>query len=328
MPVNRLASIAACSAAAVALVGAQQPARYRPAPRRPSSRSRRPSSWTWSSATARPARHRPHGRRLRACGRTARRRRSARSRGLARRRHRHPGRAQGAGGVTTIGTPPPPEDGTPETAERSPSVTALVFDALSAEAVGLCQRAALEALPMTQMPNAQVAVFSTYPGVTPLQLYTDDPTLVRSAVRKVMATGQSHRPDGEALQALRERREALDQQASTAMALQSTAGGGGLSGTSQNIGQLEMERHLAIGQLHACCRLRRPRARAARQSTTVALFTILQSMVELRGARRWCCSRRACRPRRRWRPTCRRSSRPPTAPTSRSMRSTRAACAR
>lgn len=189
------------------------------------------------------------------------------------------------GGVTTVGTPPPApvQDETPEKEDKTPSVTALVFDALSAEAVGMCQKAALEALPMTATPNALVGVFSTSPAITPLQLYTGDPTLVREAVRRVMATGQSIRPDLETLQAMRERREALDRQAQNALSQTSTAGGAGLAGTSSNIGQVEMERHVAIGQLRMLQTFDTLEREQRGQSTTNALSAILQSMVEMPG---------------------------------------------
>ena len=39
--------------------------------------------------------------------------------------------------------------------------------------------------------NARVGVFTTAPAAPPLQIYTDDPTLVRQAVRRVMATGRA-----------------------------------------------------------------------------------------------------------------------------------------
>jgi VWFA-related protein len=187
------------------------------------------------------------------------------------------------GGVTNISPPPSPEDGSPEAEDRSPSVTALVFDALSAEAISLCQRAALESLPMTQASNARVGVFTTSPAVMPLQTYTDDPTLVRQAVRRVLPIGQSHRPDAEALQALRERREALDRQSQTVLSQTSTAAGAGLAGVSSNIGQVEMERRVALGQLRMLQTFDVLDREQRGASTTTALFSILQSLVEMPG---------------------------------------------
>jgi len=283
VPVHRLASIAACSAAAVALAGAQQPAR---SPR---------SQATFDSYTTailvdvvvRDGKGRPVTD-LTAADFELKEDGTPQAIGSFTRVSRGDGigidvALREPGGVTTIGTPPPPEDGTPEKEDRSPSVTALVFDALSAEAVGLCQRAALEALPMTQTANARVGVFTTSPAVIPLQIYTDDPTLVRQGVRRVMATGQSHRPDGEALQALRDRREALERQSQNAVAQTSSAGGAGLAGTSSNMGQVEMERRLTIGQLRMLQSFDVLEREQRGTFTTSALFTILQTLVEMPG---------------------------------------------
>jgi VWFA-related protein len=187
------------------------------------------------------------------------------------------------GAFSEVGRKPSPEDGTPEKTDNSPSVTALVFDSLSAEAVNLCQRAALEVLPMTATGHARVGVFATSPTVVPLQIYTEDPTLVRQAVRRVMPAGSSQRPEFETLQALRDQRDKLDQQAATATALQSTGTGAGLGGTSQNIGQLEMERHLAVGQLRMLQAFDTLDREQRGLSSTNALFAVLQSMVELPG---------------------------------------------
>ena len=284
MPVHRLASIAACSAAAVALAGAQQPAR---SPARTQATFESYTTAILVDVVVRDGKGRPVTD-LTAADFELREDGTPQTIGSFTRVSRGDGigidvALREPGGTTTIGTPPPPEDGTPETQDRSPSVTALVFDALSAEAVSLCQRAALEALPMTQTPNARVGVFATSPAVTPLQIYTDDPTLVRQAVRRVMATGQSHRPDGEALQALRERREALERQSQNAVAQTSTAGGGGLAGTSSNIGQVEMERRLALGQLRMLQAFDVLEREQRGTFTTTALFTILQSLVEMPG---------------------------------------------
>ena len=208
MKVHRVASVVAWSAAAVALVGAQQTAQ-------PTARSQATfesySTAVLVDVVVRDGKGRPVTD-LTAADFELREDGKAQAIGSFTRVSRGSGigvnvALKEPGAVTSIGAPPPPEDGTPQIEERHPSVTALVFDALSAEAVSLCQRAALEALPMEARPNTRVGVFSTSPMVTPLQAYTDDPTLVRQAVRKVMATGSSHRPDGEVLQAMRERRE-------------------------------------------------------------------------------------------------------------------------
>ena len=98
-----------------------------------------------------------------------------------------------------------------------------------------------------------------------------------------MATGQSHRPDGEALQALRDRREALERQSQNAVAQTSSAGGAGLAGTSSNMGQVEMERRLTIGQLRMLQSFDVLEREQRGTFTTSALFTILQTLVEMPG---------------------------------------------
>lgn len=284
MTVHRLVSIAACSAAAVALVGAQQPS---PSPARSPANFESFSTAVLVDVVVRDGKGRPVTD-LTAADFELKEDGTPQAIGSFTRVSRGSGiginvAVKDPGAVTSVGSPAPPEDGTPEAEDRHPSVTALVFDALSSEALGLCQRAALEALPLTATPNARVGVFSTAPVVTPLQVYTDDSTLIRQAVRRVMPIGQSHRPDAESLQAMRDRREVLDRQAQVAVAQQSTGGGAGLAGNASNIGQLEMERRLAIGQmrmLQAFDTLDREQRGA---SATNALFSILQSLVEMPG---------------------------------------------
>ena len=279
MPVHRLASIVACSAAAVALAGAQSP--------QPPPTFDAYTTAVLVDVVVRDGKGRPVTN-LTAADFELREDGTPQTIGSFTRVSRGDGiginvALREPGGVTHIGSPPPPEDGTPEAEDKAPSVTALVFDALSAESVNLCQRAALEALPMTQTINARVGVFATSPAVTPLQTYTDDPTLIRQAVRRVMPAGHGHRPDAEALLALRERREALDRQSQTMLSQTSTAGGGGLAGTSSNIGQVEMDRRVALGQLRMLQTFDVLDREQRGASTTTALFAILQSMVEMPG---------------------------------------------
>jgi VWFA-related protein len=284
VPHHRIASVIACSAAVVALVGAQQPANQ---PVRSKATFESFTTAVLVDVVVRDGKGRPVTD-LTAADFELREDGAPQTIGSFTRVSRGDGiginvALKEPGNVTTIGTPPPPEDGTPEKEDRSPSVTALVFDALSAEAVNFCQRAALDALPMTQTPNARVGVFSTSPAITPLQAYTDDPTLVRQAVRKVMATGQSQRPDLDVLQAARERRDAVDRQSQLVLSQTSTAGGAGLAGNSSNIGQVEMERHMAIGQLRMLQAFDVLEREQRGNATTNALFAILQSMTEVPG---------------------------------------------
>ncbi len=284
MTVHRLSSIGVCCAAAVALVGAQQTSQP---PARPQATFESYSTAVLVDVVVRDGKGRPVTD-LTAADFELREDGKPQAIGSFTRVSRGSGiginvALKEPGAVTGIGTPPPPDDGTPEIEERHPSVTALVFDALSAEAVQLCQRAALEALPMEARPNTRVGVFSTSPAVTPLQAYTDDPTLVRQAVRRVMANGSSQRPDAEVLQAMRERRDALDRQAENALSQQATGGGAGLANTSGNIGQVEMERRVAVGQLRMLQTFDTLDREQRGASTINALFSILQSLVEMPG---------------------------------------------
>jgi VWFA-related protein len=187
------------------------------------------------------------------------------------------------GGATTVGPTPPADDTPAANEDKFPSVTALVFDALSPEGVTLSQKAALEALPMAATPNARVGVFVTSPQVRSLQAYTDDSTLVRAAVRKVMTDGSSQKPDADQLQAMRDRREALDRQSQSAQSQIATQGGAGLATTGTNIGQVEMERRIALGQLRMLQAFDTLDREQRGASATNALFSILQSLVEMPG---------------------------------------------
>ena len=289
MTVHRVASVFVCGAATVALVGAQNSSRPAgsPQPARSQSTFESYSTAVLVDVVVRDGKGRPVTD-LTAADFELREDGTPQSIGSFTRVSRGSGiginvALKDPGVVTSVGTPLPPEDGTPEEEERHPSVTALVFDSLSPEAVGLCQRAALESLPMTAVPNARVGVFTTAPIVAPVQVYTEDPTLVRQAVRRISAVGQSLRPDVDQLQALRERREAIDRQAQNVISQTSTAGGAGLAGTSSNIGQVEMERHVAVGQLRMMQAFDVLDREQRGASTTNALFAVLQSMVEMPG---------------------------------------------
>jgi VWFA-related protein len=283
VPVRRIASVVACTATAVALAGAQQPP-----PGRTPATFESFSTAVLVDVVVRDGKGRPLTD-LTAQDFEIREDGVAQTLGSFTRVSRGDGiginvALKEPGGVSVIGTPPPPEDGAAEIEERHPSVTALVFDALSAEAVAFCQRAALDELPMQVKPNARFGVFATSPAIVPLQGYTDDPTLVRNAVRRVMATSSSTRPDGESLQALRDRREVLDRQAQVAVQQQSTGGGAGLAGgNASSIGQLELDRRQAISQLRMLQSFDTLDREQRGVSTTGALFSVLQSLVEMPG---------------------------------------------
>jgi VWFA-related protein len=188
---------------------------------------------------------------------------------------------------TTVVSPPSAEAETPVEIDRTPSVTALVFDALSADALGMCKRAALSYLPMSGASDARVAVFSVDPSIRVLQAYTDNPALVRQAVSHVIAAGTSVREQtAEPLAQLREQRETLDRLSQSAQSAQTTGGGQGLAGAGSgagNIGQLEMERRLVMGQIRMLQAFDTLDRDQRGFGTTNALFSVLQSLVEMPG---------------------------------------------
>ncbi len=93
------------------------------------------------------------------------------------------------GGTTVLS---PTDSADPNAAPAQPveaAVTALVFDALSPEALSITQKAALGYVPMVGEAEARIAVFSTEPSLKVTQPYTNDLALIRKGIREVTATG-------------------------------------------------------------------------------------------------------------------------------------------
>lgn len=188
---------------------------------------------------------------------------------------------------TTVVRPPAagPADEAPLEVDKTPAVTALVFDALSSDALGMCKRAALSYLPLSGDADARVAVFSADPSIRVLQAYTDNPALVRQAVNQVMAAGSTVRErTAEPLALLRDRRETLERLSLNAQSAQTIGGGQGLAaGGGSNIGQLETERRLVQGQIRMLQAFETLDRDQRGFSTTNALFAVIQSLIELPG---------------------------------------------
>jgi len=181
---------------------------------------------------------------------------------------------------------PPQTDAAPTERDTTPAVTALVFDSLSSDALGLCKRAALAYLPMTGSFETRVGVFTADPHIRVLQSYTDNPALLRQAVGHVIAAGSSIKEQtAEPLALLRDRRDTLDVQSQNATAMQTRGGGQQLSatGVSGNIGQLEMDRRLVQGQIRMLQAFETLDRDQRGFTTTNALFSVLQSLVEMPG---------------------------------------------
>lgn len=112
-------------------------------------------------------------------------------------------------GTTMVATSSTTEEEAPEA--EHPPVTALVFDALSPEALSLAQRSALAELPMNGPSPGRVGVFTAEPGLRLMQPYTEDVALVRAAVRRVSAAGEAReQAEAERRQQLSDRLRQLD----------------------------------------------------------------------------------------------------------------------
>jgi VWFA-related protein len=182
------------------------------------------------------------------------------------------------------------EHGRPEASDPStpsgptyPAVTALVFDALSADAISLCQRAALEYVPMSGLFDARVAVFSTEPSMRVLQGFTDDPALVRKGVRQVLPAGTALKESqSERMAKLRERRDQLHNLADPGA--QAGAGGASLGGGNATaIGETEVQKRLVQGEMRALQAFDTLDREQRGFSTTGAISTVLQSLAEMPG---------------------------------------------
>jgi VWFA-related protein len=187
----------------------------------------------------------------------------------------------------TLVTPPESAAGGGAAAEKDdaiPAVTALVFDALSPEAVGLCQKAALSYLPLSGSMRAEVGVFATEPTVHALQMYTDNPALVRRAMQRIQPTSTvAKETQQERIDTLNERRDQLEEFAATTESNRAAPGGAGQQGTSGNVGQLEMERRFVRAQLQMAQAFDTLDRDHRGYGTTSALFAVVQSLVLMPG---------------------------------------------
>jgi VWFA-related protein len=181
--------------------------------------------------------------------------------------------------VVTPPSGPPPGLAAPADDEY-PSVTALVFDALSAEAVSMCQKAALEYLPMSGSSATRVGVFTTEPVVRMVQGYSNDPALVRQAVRRVVPAGtESKETQREAMNELRDRRVLLETQLSQTQGAQQGVG----AVAASSIGQTNLQLRLAQGQMRMLQAFDTMDRDQRGFTATRSLFAILQSLNELPG---------------------------------------------
>jgi len=175
------------------------------------------------------------------------------------------------------------EPAAPVDAQTLPAVTAFVFDALSADALALCQRAALSYLPLSGSTGARIGVFATEPSVRVVQRYTDHPALVRQAIRGLAPTGTSVKEQQtQRLDDLAERRNALETSAQAALNATATTPGA-LSTAGAALGQVEMERRLVAGEMRMLRAFETLDRDQRGFGNTNALASVLTTLAELPG---------------------------------------------
>ncbi len=130
------------------------------------------------------------------------------------------------------------------------STTAIVFDHLSSESLGLAQRATLDYIPSGGESSARVGVFAAAPGIRAVQGYTTDRGLVRQAVARVIPSGTAaEEQTADRTDELVARRSTL--QAGQSSSSSTTAGGGpALARSAAEIGQRETELRMVQQELN------------------------------------------------------------------------------
>jgi VWFA-related protein len=165
-------------------------------------------------------------------------------------------------------------------APAAPPVVALVFDALSAESLGLCQQAALQSVKMNGESESQVGVFVTDPGVRQLQRFTTDTSLIRKAVQQVSASGQEAKEvRNERMESLRRRRAEMESSGLTLASANAIA----QSGQSGLIGQIEAQRRMIQGEIRMLQAFDDLDRDHRGYGTTNSLLAVFQSMAFLPG---------------------------------------------
>ena len=156
--------------------------------------------------------------------------------------------------TTTVAVAAAPESPSSSPAAGVPeeeATVALVFDQLSAENLGLAQRATLGYIPMNGESASRVGVFATDPGVRILQGYTTDTNLVRQAVSRVLPSGTSaQEQQAERNDQLVDRRRELRGDNASAMSGGMTGSGPALARTAAEVGQRETELRMVQTELN------------------------------------------------------------------------------
>jgi VWFA-related protein len=121
------------------------------------------------------------------------------------------------------------------------ATTAILFGHLSAESLGLAQRATLDYIPSSGESAARVAVFAADPGIRAVQGYTGDRRLVRQAIaRLIPSETAAEEQTADRTDELVARRRALRGESGFG-GNSATGGGAALARTASEIGQRETE---------------------------------------------------------------------------------------
>jgi VWFA-related protein len=152
-------------------------------------------------------------------------------------------------GDTTLVDSRTPEVVPPKDEDELPASTAIIFDALSPDALSMSQRAALGYLPPDGRSGARVAIFATVPSMQILQPYTQDIAAIRNGIRAVTSAGtMAADMKKDRMASLYEQRATVEGQADR-LAQLASGGGAGLQQVGAAIGQLEMEARLVQGNM-------------------------------------------------------------------------------
>lgn len=177
------------------------------------------------------------------------------------------------------GSPLPAPAASPRDEEAT---TAIVFDHLSSEALGLAQKAALDYIPMTGASAVRVAVFATDPGIRIVQRYTTDRTLVRQAVARVLPSGTSAQEQkADRADELLERRRELRGEAGSTVA--GAGGGAALAASAAAIGERENELRLLQTELNMIRSFDNLDRDHKGYDTSLALLAVVRSLAEYTG---------------------------------------------
>ena len=164
------------------------------------------------------------------------------------------------------------------------AVTALVFDHLSAETLGLAQKATLNHVPLSGSPNVQIGVFSTDGGVRALQRYTKDRAQVRRAVRRVLPVGGSDAEQrADRTDDLTAQRRTLAVQTESTGASAAAGSGAALARNAAELGARETELRLVQTELNMLRSIDNAERGHRGYDTSASLFAVVRSLAEYPG---------------------------------------------